>query len=424
MRRVRFSLSLVLFALILPGNCPAGWTIVPTGSTATFRGVAFPDSLNGWVVGLGGTVRHTTDGGLTWSGQSVGSTTATLTTVSFADPLHGIIGANGGSRYWTANGGANWNVVGGYLFSGSTASSMVDDVHGWLAGSALDLDLFSPVPRVERTTDGGAVWDTWTIFSDSSSCVDVQFIDADLGYMTKVPLPSIFYRSTNGGEGWTPRYTDTTHILTKFDFLDAGTGFLLGTLPDGSAPVFMKTTNSGSSWSSEALPNPLAKTDIDFTDELNGWVIGRSGNILHTTDGGTTWTPEVSHTLSELNAIRFTSPTNGWVVGASGIVLHYQPDAVTGVGDPPLPQTTALLQNYPNPFNPAATIRYTIAARGRVVLTVSDLLGREVAVLVDEMEGPGEYEARFDGAGSPSGVYLVRLHSGSFNDSRKLVLLR
>jgi GH35 family endo-1,4-beta-xylanase len=89
-----------------------------------------------------------------------------------------------------------------------------------------------------------------------------------------------------------------------------------------------------------------------------------------------------------------------------------------------IPESFSLGQNYPNPFNPATVIQYGITESEEVKLTVVDLLGREVALLVNERKPAGRYEVSFDGGGLPSGVYLYRLTAGSRSESRKMVLLR
>jgi M6 family metalloprotease-like protein len=89
-----------------------------------------------------------------------------------------------------------------------------------------------------------------------------------------------------------------------------------------------------------------------------------------------------------------------------------------------IPERNSLAQNYPNPFNPSTVIRYQLPGVSNVRLAVCDLLGREVAVLVNERKAPGSYEVRFDGAGLSSGVYFYRLQAGDFVQTRKLLLLR
>lgn len=99
----------------------------------------------------------------------------------------------------------------------------------------------------------------------------------------------------------------------------------------------------------------------------------------------------------------------------------------TGVNNSALNQTPGnflLYQNYPNPFNPSTVISYQVPNYGKVSLKVFDLLGREVALLVNEVKSAGNYEATFNAANLPSGIYFYRLQSGSYNATKKLVLLK
>ncbi len=89
----------------------------------------------------------------------------------------------------------------------------------------------------------------------------------------------------------------------------------------------------------------------------------------------------------------------------------------------------SLYQNYPNPFNPSTTIKYSIPNVGTghvpsVRLIVYDILGREVAILVNKVQQPGMYEVKFNAEKLPSGVYYYRLTSGNFSDTKKMILLR
>ena len=83
-----------------------------------------------------------------------------------------------------------------------------------------------------------------------------------------------------------------------------------------------------------------------------------------------------------------------------------------------------LNQNYPNPFNPTTQIEYSLPERGHVSLKVYDLLGKEVAMLVNEHKAPGSYEVSFDASGLSSGVYFYRLKANGFVDTKKLVVLK
>jgi len=89
-----------------------------------------------------------------------------------------------------------------------------------------------------------------------------------------------------------------------------------------------------------------------------------------------------------------------------------------------LPAHFSLQQNYPNPFNPETTIKYSLAKSENVKLSVYDLLGREVSVLINEKQNAGPYEISFDGRNLASGVYFYRLSAGSFVDTRRMLLMK
>lgn len=99
---------------------------------------------------------------------------------------------------------------------------------------------------------------------------------------------------------------------------------------------------------------------------------------------------------------------------------------VVSVGDPGnnLPQSYSIEQNYPNPFNPATTIRYSIPKEGLVSLKVYDLIGEEVATLVNEIKQPGNYAVTFDAKNLSSGVYFYKMQAGSFIETKKFLLMK
>ncbi|MCX6133772.1 MAG: T9SS type A sorting domain-containing protein [Ignavibacteriales bacterium] len=101
-------------------------------------------------------------------------------------------------------------------------------------------------------------------------------------------------------------------------------------------------------------------------------------------------------------------------------------DITNGVGesDRVTPVEFALDQNYPNPFNPSTTIAYTLASEVRASLKIYDVLGREVAGLLDEEQTPGKHSVIWDATRLSSGIYFYRLTAGDFIQTRKLVLLK
>jgi uncharacterized lipoprotein YddW (UPF0748 family) len=93
-------------------------------------------------------------------------------------------------------------------------------------------------------------------------------------------------------------------------------------------------------------------------------------------------------------------------------------------GETIVPSEYALEQNYPNPFNPKTTIRIKIASAGLVSVRVYNLLGQEVAVLLNEYMNPGEYDLDFNASNLSSGIYLYRIRANDFSASKKMILMK
>jgi len=81
-------------------------------------------------------------------------------------------------------------------------------------------------------------------------------------------------------------------------------------------------------------------------------------------------------------------------------------------------------QNYPNPFNPSITIRYELPKDSMVRVSVYDILGREVAVLVSERKDAGSFEVKFDASGMTSGMYFYRLQAGDYFATKKMLVVK
>jgi hypothetical protein len=159
---------------------------------------------------------------------------------------------------------------------------------------------------------------------------------------------------------------------------------------------------------------------------MKGFAVGNNGTILRTVDGGDNWTENESGTLSSLFSIFFWNPDSGTVVGSEGTILHTTDGGVTSVRQTEgvMPDRFRLEQNYPNPFNPTTQFRLSVTETGLVTLTVFDLLGREVAVLLREELPPGEYTQSFSAGDLASGIYIYQLQAGSHVATKRFVLLK
>jgi Secretion system C-terminal sorting domain len=178
---------------------------------------------------------------------------------------------------------------------------------------------------------------------------------------------------------------------------------------------------------------------VELIDNTSGKVIGTIKNMA-IQFSNTQSNKTISYTLntaaigSKTVMVRITVSTN---LPSSTIALekkYYTVNTATTlakssvndltIAELDVPASYALEQNYPNPFNPSTTIHYQIPNAGHVLLKVYDMLGREVATLVDGVKEVGFYSATFDGARLASGVYISRLTAGNYTKTMKMVLMK
>jgi len=161
-----------------------------------------------------------------------------------------------------------------------------------------------------------------------------------------------------------------------------------------------------------ADPNqPITVWEWDFNNDGTVDATDQNPSFTYSSNG----TYSVSLTVS--NGIDSETKIRNDYITVSG---------VTGVEDltGEIPNEFNLFQNYPNPFNPSTIIRFSVASESQVVIKVYNLLGKEVATLMNEKKTPGFYELNFGGEKLPSGIYVYRLEAGSFSSSKKMILLK
>jgi hypothetical protein len=88
------------------------------------------------------------------------------------------------------------------------------------------------------------------------------------------------------------------------------------------------------------------------------------------------------------------------------------------------PDKFTLMQNYPNPFNPVTNLEFGISDLGFVTLKIYDMLGKEIAILINEELEPGTYKTQFDGTNYTSGIYFYKLTAGNFTETKKMNLIK
>lgn len=208
-----------------------------------------------------------------------------------------------------------------------------------------------------------------------------------------------FYQPSSGG---------TAGFSVNPSFVDFGS-VASGTSATDSVEV-MNTGTAQLNISSVVSDNP------SFTVDPTSGSLAQGDNMMFgiTFTAGSTPGPETANIVFTHNGP--TSPDT--VVAQADILVGI------GNGDELAPISYALHQNYPNPFNPATAIRYSIPVAERVTLTVYDLRGQEVAVLVNSHQNAGVHEVQFDARDLASGVYFYQIKAGSFTSTRKMLLMK
>jgi photosystem II stability/assembly factor-like uncharacterized protein len=225
----------------------------------------------------------------------------------------------------------------------------------------------------------------------------VRFTDPYTG--TVVGDSGTILRTTNGGTTWRSQSSRTTGWLRRVCFSDASTGTAVG-----DSGTVLHTTNGGETLTRQESETAIPLRSISFSDANTGTVVGgqqrddppfsTDGVILRTTNGGASWTSQSSPTTTNLNGVCFTGANSGTAVGIGGSIIHTTNGGVTFV-EAEQPQEVSLQyllnQNYPNPFNPKTVVSCQLPAASSVKLVVYDVLGQEVAVLVNERRAAGNY---------------------------------
>lgn len=388
--------------------------------------------------------------------------------------------ALGEKLFRSTNNGVSWDTVATHILSsGSLEALRVDPVDaqrlyvshwGLLQGN-----------DVHMSTDGGQTWRFITAGSIyPADVVELSPLDHRTIYVGQGP--GAIWRSTDRGNQWSrlpygPIVALTSFVIDPINDSILYAGHMFGTV--------LKSTDWGASWEYSLNLNSggmvrLAINPVDpriIYATVYYSIPSNNGGVFKSTDSGTTWT-ETNHGLGYENrsistiAINPANPleliiglgvptilfrtTNGgdlWLPFDNGLpnttghtecltfdtlnnkvfvgVLSsngsglYVWDRTTSVEmNEDVPTSFKLRQNYPNPFNPVTTIRFEIPRSDHVSLRVFDMLGREVATLVDEQRSPGNYTEVFDATRLASAVYFCRLQAGNLCDVKKLIVLK
>ena len=423
--------------------------IKDTIGVGALNSIIFVDQNTGWTAGIDahfgphGLIYKTTDGGVNWNliygGGGWGS--GPLMSVFFIDNDKGwVIGGAPweGSILITTDGGNNWvtNSLSTFI---PRSIYFIDPNIGWAVGHEYSTNF----GLIYKTTDGGETWGS-QLTGETNSLYNIYFIDANTGWV--VGSNGIILKTPDGGSNWFSQESGTINTLSSVNFVDENTGWVVG-----ANGTILKTTNGGGivpvelttftaiaqynyvelNWATatelnnlgfeiQKSPSPTPSLREGALEQFNWQPIGF-------VNGNGTSTEIINYTFTDLNPLEGKSFYRLKQIDFDGTFEYSNIIEV----DFSLPIGFSLEQNYPNPFNPTTTIKYSVpnvtlgGAKGsNVQLKIYDVLGNEVATLINEEKPAGNYEIRFDAAKLSSGVYFYQLKAERFLETKKMILLR
>ena len=445
------------------------WLNIPHDTTDWPSSVFFVNDSIGWIAGFGngigeGSIQKTTDGGNNWISQYNGGWWEVFYSVHFVNEdkgwAVGVYSGDGpphGIMYKTTDGGINWIFQSPGIYAGIWSSIIFINVDtGWVVGGG-----GFGGQRIAKTTDSGETWFEQLI-GGNNGLSDVYFIDENIGWV--VGGNGAILKTTNGGENWISQTSGTSNYLLSIQFANEYTGWAVG-----SYGIILKTTDGGENWISQPSGTGNWLSSVHFANENAGWVVGENGTILKTINGGdpipvelTSFTANAQtgyvelnwSTATELNNLGFEVQrsfsksdfvTVGFVEGkgttteehhysfkdkdVSGF-LHYRLKQVDFDGSYEYSDIVEvevlgavsyeLAQNYPNPFNPITNISYTLPTESQLKLSIYNPLGELIETLVNEKQDAGKYDAVWNAANHPSGVYIYTLDAVSLSGSKQM----
>jgi photosystem II stability/assembly factor-like uncharacterized protein len=443
------------------GNIPANRSIVNVASiTAMNTGDTNPS--NNSSSASASFPPDTTGGGGSGSGsgsgswQLIGNLPAGETVTCLESDNQGGIyaGTVNGYIYKTTDNGSTWNRVNPFMYSGPVWAIEVHPNGSIIAGTVTGV-YRAPVNTTAWEQTALANKDVRTLKIDAQGNVYAgtwgfgTFVSTNCGLswnasnnglgnhlivtaVTVTPNQTVFagtfdggvFKSVDNGANWTPVNVGYNYIWTLAS--NSNGDLFAGTYGDG----LYRSVNNGASWVKTLFPAAhVYELRIDAADNI--FAASYSGGVFVSTNNGATWT-NIGMGGMALSSIMIVPNGRAVISGTSGGQIYMKATHLTDVkkDNGEKPAAFALEQNYPNPFNPSTVVRYALPFDAKVNVTVFNVTGQEISVLASGAANAGTYEASFNAANLPSGMYFCRMTAVSvdgkdkFSATRKMMLVK
>ncbi len=332
-----------------------------------------------------------TDDGETWSLRNNGLVNLDINRLAFSGST--LLAGTGDGVFRSIDIGQNWNRP-----ESGLAVGFIHSMGGFGRNALAAMD----PSTLWRSTDEGMTWQPTGIVG-----VWESGFGAFRGrmYVTSTGNGrSLIVSSADSGAHWTTVSSPATWIKC---FGSTTRRLFIGTFTEG----LFSTSDGGASWSQcdQILARNLVSGIISFRDTL---FVATTG-VFQSNDDGASWT-DISENLQQVpvTSVAVCGRYLFAVTEKNGLWRRPLNELITSAparDNASVPGSSSLAQNFPNPFNPTTTIAYEVPSPSRVKLAVYDILGREIAVLVDGDVRAGKGLAKFDGSTRSSGVYIYRI---------------
>ncbi len=422
--------------------------------------VFFINDFTGWGVDSYGYVYKTINAGSNFTSKRISY--SALHEVYFITSTIGMIAGDSGKIFKTVNGGVNWNLLNTSVYNNMKSVYLINPYIAFVSGDA---------GIILETRNGGDLWQEQNINSNNLNKITFPpstsqgWVVGDVGTLAKkVDQSNVCIGTGNIITGY-PFYTYFEDSRTDMLFLSseiiAGGGSSTGAITKIGFRVdsvnsqvmhgfTIKMQNTAlTSLTGFVSTNWTTVWTGDYTIPGTGWQYLTLQNpfVYNSGTSGSNLLIEICYNNSSWTANSFVFSTNH-----PGMTYHGHQDLPTGDGCVDITTGTLndarpnicfevnvvtnvhnsnntvkyykLFQNYPNPFNPSTNIKYDLPKNSFVKLIVYDLLGREVATLVNEKLAPGSYSIDWNASQYPSGVYFYRLTADGFSETKKMVLIK
>lgn len=383
------------------------WTPQNSGVTQNLNDVYGITSNTVVVVGNGGTILKTTDGGANWL-QKTSGTSENLTKIQFVTLTLGYAVGTNGTLLKTTNGGESWASIPTGITTNLSGLSCVNENVFYISG---DTGL------IEKTTDGGTTFSNKS-YAGNYSFATIQFLNDQVGYASSFTNfgsgSNAFIKTTNGGTAW----TFVSDQISTFFFINETTGFVMSGTTFKTIDGGVTLTNMGNSYSQAS--DLFAFNENEVWSVENTYTLCGCSNfcIRKSTIADTGTFQGAQNCYSDTNgnppfeAITFADATHGYVVGDYGIIYKNATGTMEDLGIDEMDKKDTVVI-YPNPASSIITIENKSNSPLYSTL-IYDVNGRKV---LEEKQG----KATLDISSLVKGVYLVKLSSDNGNVTKKLI---